>query len=45
MAAKALIAFAIVAAIAVGLLLPTPGRSHKAQATQSQIETIDIKGG
>jgi len=44
MAAKALIALAIVAAIAVGLLLPTPGRQHKAQASQSQIETIDIKG-
>ncbi len=45
MAAKALIALAIVAAVAVGLLLPIPGRSHKAEATQSQIETIDIKGG
>lgn len=44
MAAKALIALAIVAAIAVGMLIPTPGR-QKAQATQSQIETIDIKGG
>jgi hypothetical protein len=45
MAAKALIALAIVAAIAVGLLLPTPGGQHKAEATQSQFETIDIQGG
>lgn len=45
MAAKALIALAIVAAIAVGMLLPTPGGRQKAQATQSQIETIDVNGG
>ena len=42
MALKAFIPLAIVAAIIVGLLMPTPGH-RKAEATQSQIETIDIK--
>ena len=42
MALKAFIPLAVVAAIMVGLIMPTPGR-HKAEATQSRIETIDVK--
>lgn len=42
MALKAFIPLAVIAAILVGLLMPTPGH-RKAEATQSQIETIDIK--
>ena len=42
MVLKAFIPLAIVAAIMVGLLMPTPGH-RKAEATQSRIETIDIK--
>ena len=42
MALKAFIPLAIVAAITIGALMPTPGH-RKAEATQSKIETIDIK--
>ena len=42
MALKAFVFLAIVAAVLVGLLMPVPGQ-RKAEATQSQIETIDIK--
>lgn len=42
MALKAFICLAILAAVLVGLLMPVPGQ-RKAEATQSQIETIDIK--
>lgn len=42
MALKAFIPLAVVAAILVGLLMPVPGH-RKAEATQSRIETIDIK--
>jgi hypothetical protein len=42
MALKAFIPLAIVAAILVGLLMPVPGH-RKAEATQSRIETIDIR--
>ena len=42
MALKALFSLAVLAAILVGLLMPVPGQ-RKAEATQSRIETIDIK--
>ena len=42
MALKAFIPLAIVAAVLVGLLMPVPGH-RKAEATQSRIETIDLK--
>lgn len=42
MALKAFLSLAVVAAVLVGLLMPIPGH-RKAEATQSRIETIDIK--
>jgi hypothetical protein len=42
MALKAFISLAVLAAVLVGLLMPVPGH-RKAEATQSRIETIDIK--
>ncbi len=42
MALKAFFSLAVLAAIVVGLLMPVPGH-RKAEATQSRIETIDIK--
>ena len=42
MALKAFISLAVLAAVLVGLLMPVPGQ-RKAEATQSRIETIDIK--
>jgi hypothetical protein len=41
MALKAFISLAVLAAVLVGLLMPVPGH-RKAEATQSQIETIEI---
>ena len=42
MALKAFISLAVLAAVLVGLLMPVPGH-RKAEATQSRIETIDIR--
>ena len=42
MATKAFVSLAVLAAILVGLLMPVPGH-RKAEATQSRIETIDLK--
>lgn len=42
MALKAFLALAVLAAVLVGLLMPVPGH-RKAEATQSRIETIDVK--
>ncbi len=42
MALKAFFFLAILVAVLVGLLMPVPGH-RKAEATQSRIETIDIK--
>jgi hypothetical protein len=42
MALKAFIPIALLVAIVVGLLMPVPGH-RKAEATQSRIETIDVK--
>jgi hypothetical protein len=42
MALKAFIPLALLAAIVVGLLMPVPGH-RKAEATQSRIETIELK--
>jgi hypothetical protein len=41
MAIKAFVFLAILVAVLVGLLMPVPGQ-RKAEATQSQIETIEI---
>jgi hypothetical protein len=42
MTPKAFIPIALLVAIIIGLLMPTPGH-RKAEATQSRIETIDVK--
>lgn len=42
MALKAFVCLSVLAAILVGLVMPLPGH-RKAEATQSRIETIDIK--
>lgn len=44
MAIKASFAFALLIAITIGLLLPTPG-SNKPRQTQSAIETIQLRHG
>ncbi len=41
MALKAFISLAVLAAVMVGLMMPVPGH-HKAEPTQSRIETIDV---
>lgn len=44
MATKAFFAFALLLAVAIGLLLPTPG-AHRASPQTSSIETIELRRG
>lgn len=44
MAAKAFLALALILAITIGLLLPTPG-ADKARPAHSSIETIELRRG
>lgn len=44
MAAKAFFALALIIAIAIGLLLPTPG-AHKHRPAHSSIDTIELRRG
>jgi hypothetical protein len=44
MAIKAFFALALVLAVTIGLLLPTPG-ANKPRPTHSSIETIELRRG